>query len=83
VLSGLLQDAADEGSACRKRAILTALILLTFFSVPLSSWLGYYKASMTDVLRVLFMPDNSPLSTVVWDLRATRTWQLNMLRLTS
>jgi iron complex transport system permease protein len=61
-----------RGSARRKRAILTALILLTFFSVPLSSWLGYYKASMTDVLRVLFMLDNSPSLTVVWNLRLRR-----------
>jgi iron complex transport system permease protein len=61
-----------RGSVRRKRTILTALIFLTFFLVPLSVWLGYYKASMADILRVLFTPDNSPLSTVVWDLRLRR-----------
>jgi len=56
----------------RKQVILASLIFLTFILIPLSIWLGYYKASIPEVLRVLFMPDNSPLSTVVWDLRLRR-----------
>jgi iron complex transport system permease protein len=61
-----------RGSLRRKQAVLASLALLTFILIPLSIWLGYYKASIADVLRVLFMPDGSPLSTVVWDLRLRR-----------
>ncbi|MEM3956395.1 MAG: iron ABC transporter permease [Candidatus Bathyarchaeia archaeon] len=56
----------------RKRLILTSLIFLAFFLVPISISLGWYKASLLDILRALFMPDNSPLSTIVWDLRLRR-----------
>lgn len=56
----------------RRRLILISLLLLTFFLVPVSISLGWYKASLLDILRVLFMPDNSPLSTVIWDLRLKR-----------
>ena len=55
-----------------KRAILASLVLLTLLLIPLSILLGHYKASMADALRVLLMPDGSPLSTVVWDLRLRR-----------
>lgn len=61
-----------EHSIYRKRLILMSLILLTFFLVPASISMGLYKASFLDVLRVLFMPDGSQLSTVVWDLRLRR-----------
>lgn len=56
----------------RKRLILTSLIFLAFFLVPISISLGWYKASLLDILRALFMPDDSPLSTIVWDLRLRR-----------
>lgn len=56
----------------KKRLTLVCLIIIAFFLVPLSVALGWYKASLLDILRVLFMPDNSPLSTVVWDLRLRR-----------
>ena len=56
----------------KKRLTLVCLIIITFFLIPLSVALGWYKASLIDILRVLFMPDNSPLSTVVWDLRLRR-----------
>ncbi|MEM2491510.1 MAG: iron ABC transporter permease [Candidatus Bathyarchaeia archaeon] len=47
-------------------------MLLTLLMVPTSTALGWYRAGAADVLRVLFMPDESPLSTVVWDLRLRR-----------
>jgi len=56
----------------RKRLILTSLIFLAFFLVPISISLGWYKASLLDILRALFMPDDSPLSIIVWDLRLRR-----------
>ncbi|MGB9741452.1 MAG: FecCD family ABC transporter permease [Candidatus Bathyarchaeales archaeon] len=56
----------------KKQLILLSLIFLTFILVPISISLGWYKASLLDILRVLFMPDKSPLSTVVWDLRLRR-----------
>jgi len=56
----------------KKRLTLICLIIITFFLVPLSVALGWYKASLLDIFKVLFMPDNSPLSTVVWDLRLRR-----------
>lgn len=56
----------------RKQLILLSLIILIFFLVPVSVSLGWYKASLLDILRVLFMPDGSQLSTVIWDLRLRR-----------
>jgi len=59
-------------SSYKRRLTLVCLIIITLFLVPLSVALGWYRASLLDILRVLFMPDNSPLSTVVWDLRLRR-----------
>jgi len=59
-------------SVRRRQLILISLIFLTIFLIPVSVSLGWYKASFWDILRVLFMPDNSQLSTVVWDLRLRR-----------
>lgn len=56
----------------KKQLALITLIFLTLFLVPVSVALGWYKASLFDIVRVLIMPDNSALSTVVWDLRLRR-----------
>ncbi|MCS7139742.1 MAG: iron ABC transporter permease [Candidatus Nezhaarchaeota archaeon] len=56
----------------RRKLTLASIILLTFFLVPVSIYLGWYKASILDILRVLFAPDDSPLSTIIWDLRLRR-----------
>lgn len=56
----------------RKKIILVSLIPLTFLLIPVSISLGWYRASLLDILRVLFVPDNSQLSTIVWDLRLRR-----------
>jgi len=56
----------------KKLLTLVCLTIIIFFLIPLSATLGWYKASLLDILRVLFIPDNSPLSTVVWDLRLRR-----------
>ena len=69
---GIMYNSAIKQSSYRKRLIIVCLIIITFFLIPLSVALGWYKASLIDILRVLLMPDNSPLSTVVWDLRLRR-----------
>ncbi|MEM1524871.1 MAG: iron ABC transporter permease [Nitrososphaerales archaeon] len=56
----------------QKQLILTTLIFLTFFIIPISVGLGWYKIPFFDIIRVIFMPDNSVLSTIVWDLRLRR-----------
>ncbi|MEM2321342.1 MAG: iron ABC transporter permease [Candidatus Bathyarchaeia archaeon] len=53
----------------RKKITLVSLI---FLLIPVSISLGWYRASLLDILRVLFMPDNSQLSIIVWDLRLRR-----------
>ncbi|MEM4473853.1 MAG: iron ABC transporter permease [Candidatus Bathyarchaeia archaeon] len=59
-------------STRKKQLILISLALFTFLLIPVSASLGWYKASLLDILRSLFMPDNSQLSTVIWDLRLRR-----------
>lgn len=61
-----------EHSIRKKRLLLIFLIFLTLFLIPISISLGWYKASLFEIFRVLFMPDNTSLSTVVWDLRLRR-----------
>ena len=56
----------------RKQITLFSLILLTLFLIPLSASLGWYKASLFETFRAIFLPDNSQLSTVIWDLRLRR-----------
>ncbi|MGB9830695.1 MAG: FecCD family ABC transporter permease, partial [Fervidicoccus fontis] len=56
----------------RKQLVFFSLLLLVFLSVPLCIYLGYYKASIFEITRVIFRPDNSQLSIVVWDLRIKR-----------
>ncbi len=59
-------------STRKKQLILISLLFLTLALIPISTSTGWYKAPLLDILRVLFMPDKSPLSTVVWDLRLRR-----------
>lgn len=59
-------------AAHKKQIILISLIFITFLLIPLSISLGWYKASLLDILCTLFMPNNSDISTVVWDLRLRR-----------
>lgn len=61
-----------SGSKRKRRLALTSLILLTSLLVPVSVALGWYRAPLLDIIRVLLNPDNSALSTVVWDLRLRR-----------
>ncbi|MGP3667637.1 MAG: FecCD family ABC transporter permease [Candidatus Bathyarchaeota archaeon] len=63
---------ATSSSKRKKQLALTTLIFLTLFLIPVSVASGWYKASLLDIVRVLFIPDNSTLSTVVWDLRLRR-----------
>jgi len=56
----------------KKQLILISLIFITFLLIPISISLGWFKASLLDVLGALFMPNNSDISTVVWDLRLRR-----------
>ncbi|MEM4499246.1 MAG: iron ABC transporter permease [Sulfolobales archaeon] len=55
-----------------KQLTLIFLTFLTFFLIPTSVALGWYKVSLIDVLRIIFTPDDSIVSTVVWDLRLRR-----------
>ncbi|NHV45226.1 MAG: iron ABC transporter permease [Candidatus Verstraetearchaeota archaeon] len=56
----------------KKQLILLLLIIFTIFLIPISIWLGYYKISIIDIIRIIFMPDGSPISTIIWDLRFRR-----------
>lgn len=56
----------------RKRLTLIALLFLVFLLIPISASLGWYRTSLLDVLRVLFTPDDSILSMIIWDLRLRR-----------
>lgn len=61
-----------QSSKRKKQLALATLILSIFPLIPVSVSLGWYKASFLDIIRVLFIPDNSVLSTVVWNLRLRR-----------
>lgn len=56
----------------RKQFLLIILTLLVLLLIPISIAWGWYKASIIDIIRVLILPDNSVLSTIVWDLRLRR-----------
>jgi iron complex transport system permease protein len=61
-----------KNSSHKKQLILLLLIIFTIFLIPISIWLGYYKISIIDIIRIIFMPDGSPISTIIWDLRFRR-----------